>query len=188
LELYAIGHTYEIHQFVEENEDAVVDAYDAFLTDYAAELVKTSKTSNPGTILANLANRWKEKIVQSEQSAKEQAVAQAVTQTEQKLNTERQSELKAKDEYLVSEKAWWKKHALELNKDIRKYHEALMKVWETEDRSRIVRTFHVNISLIYGEQNILSFLRSRSFTVGAIYGSYTLSGLYQYDDSYFENR
>jgi hypothetical protein len=138
LELYVIGHAYEIPQFVEQSEDAVVNAYEAFLTDYAAEFVRTSKTSSPWTILGNLAERWAAKIVQSEESAKQGAITE--------LNMQRESELKEQYDGFVSEKAWWKKHALELNQSIRRYDEAFRYLWANTSAS--VCTFHANILLI----------------------------------------
>jgi hypothetical protein len=164
---------------VEQNEDAVVNAYDTFLTGYAAKLVETCKTSDPWTILRNLANRWKQKAVQSEQNAKQQAITQAVTQAERNLNTQKQSELNL----YVTDKAWWKSCAFQLNQAVRKYDEALRYVWSTADIP--VCPFHAHVLLICWEQEgTRGYLRSKLWNIDA---NGTLSTPGGFDDSYFAN-
>jgi hypothetical protein len=159
---------------VEQNEDAVVDEYHTFLTRYAAELVQTCKTSNPGIVLGNLANRWKQKIVESEQSAKEEAITE--------LNARWESELNEKTAHLRWESSVYKKNAGQLNKSVRRYNEALRYLWSNVHVP--VCNFHASILLICWEQEEhKDFLRDHDWEID---GNGSLSPPEPLPDHYFE--
>jgi hypothetical protein len=139
LYLYFIGTVYEISRLEEGNVEAVVSAYDKFLTNYAEDFVRKSKTENPGRVLAQLAEKAIEKKVkealETSDGSKTDTIASVKKDYETRLTSEREAadrrlqDEESKTEYWKDEAERIKEMARQLNTGCKNFNRTLNDLW-----------------------------------------------------------